>query len=169
VSETPKPKKRGRPVNRKCQDCALNRTDEQAKERDCYAKKCQKTRWRYQNRPEVLASTNARYVRKRVSEIKRLGLPLRGYREPCAAQVLWYRDRVDGSVHAVMVNVYDKGKLIGGSEPLHCEGIDGAQLMQNVVEWIELLKLDYGEDMSVRELRVPISGCPICGGPENEY
>jgi hypothetical protein len=71
-----------------------------------------------------------------------------------------------------MVNVYgsgeDSGKLVGGSKPLHCEGIDGAQLIRNVVEWIELLKLEYGEDMSVRELRVPISGCPICGGLGNE-
>jgi hypothetical protein len=168
VAEPSKPKKRGRPVNRKCQDCALSKTDEQAKKRSCYASKCQKTRWRYQNRPEVLASTNARYVRKRVDEIKRLSLPLRDYKEPCAAQVMWYRDRADGGIHAVMINVYDSGKLVGGTEPLHCEGIDGAQLMQNVVEWIELLKIEYGEDLSVRELRIPISGCPICGGPENE-
>jgi hypothetical protein len=89
-------------------------------------------------------------VRKRVTEIKRLSLPLRGYQEPCAAQVLWYRNRADGGVHAVMVNVYGSGKLVGGSEPMHCEGIDGAQLMKNVIEWIELLKLEYGEDMSVR-------------------
>jgi hypothetical protein len=71
-------------------------------------------------------------------------------------------------IRTLAINVYDGGKLVGGSEPLHCEGIDGAQLMRNVIEWIELLKLEYGEDMSVRELRVPISGCPICGGPANE-
>ena len=131
--------------------------------RDCFQQKCIKTRWRYKNRPAVLAATNSRYVKKRVEEVKRLSLPLRGYKEPCAAQVLWYRDRVDGPVHAVRIDVFDKGKLVGGTEPMHCMGIDNKRLVQNVIEWIELLKLEYGEDMSVRELREPISGCPICG------
>ena len=152
-----------RPVNRKCRDCAAQKSHEEAQERSCWnASVCVARRSHYRNRADRLAKKKAGYVRGRIQAVKRLQLPLDGYTPIPEAKVIYWRDRADGPIHAIGINVYEDGKLTAQVEPEHCRGMHQNRFRKTLMQWQQVLTVQHGGKLKWSQMRLPVAQCPLC-------
>ena len=152
-----------KPVNRKCEGCAAQKSHEEAQQRPCWVgTKCVARRSHYRNRADRLAKKRAGYVRGRIQAIKRLDLPLDGYEPIPEAKVIYWRDRADGPIHAIGINVYEDGELAAKVEPKHCRGMHQNKLRRTLTQWQQLLSVQHGGKLQWSQVRLPAAQCPLC-------
>lgn len=148
-----------RKKNSLCQRCAAQSIDI-AKAQPCWVSKtCRARRSYYKHRPANIAKKRSKQRRDRGQEVD---LPLLGYTEPAEVQMVFYRDRSDGPIHAIEFWVTDKGEVVKKVKPKHLKGVPQRQLRGHIKQVISVLKAEFGDDLLVSETRQPTRLCPLC-------
>ena len=76
--------------------------------------------------------------------------------------MIFYRDRVDGPVHAIEFVVVKDGQTLSRVNPIHLKGVPQTKLRSHIKNVLGVLKAQFGQDMRVSQSRQPASQCPLC-------
>ena len=151
-----------RRINPKCRSCAADPI-EVAEAKDCWntdnPQLCHNRRSYYRNQAVYKAKKRSK---QRAERVQSVDFPLLGYSVPPVAQLVMYRDRADGPIHAIEFLVVKQGKLVKRVEPKHLKGVPQRQLRTHIQQVIGLLKAEFGDEMRVEQSRLPSRNCPIC-------
>ena len=154
-----------RKKNTQCQRCAAQSIDF-AKAQPCWVSKtCRARRSYYKHRPQNIAKKR---TRQRCDRVQEVDFPLLGYTEPPEVAMVFYRDRADGPIHAIEFCVTENGAVVKKVKPKHLKGVPQRQLRAHIKQVIGLLKVEFGEELIVREARQPVRLCPLCA-LENQH
>lgn len=154
-----------RKKNTRCQRCAAHSIDF-AKEQSCWCSKtCRAKRSYYKHRPQNIAKKRSR---QRSSRVDTVDFPLLGYTEPPEVQMVFYRDRSDGPIHAIEFCVTERGEIVKRVKAKHLKGVPQRQLRAHIKQVIGVLKAEFGDGLIVSEARQPIKLCPLCQDGQSE-
>ena len=165
-----------RKTNPLCQACAGQSIDA-AKEKPCWVDKtCRARRSYYKHRAANLSKKRTRQRAAKHKEASAdMGLgrraevvdyPIVGHREPAEATMVFYRNRADSRIHALEFCITEQGKLVKRVKAKHLKSVTQTELRQHIKQVIALLKVEFSEDLIIREARQPVSLCPICMSEE---
>lgn len=151
-----------RRINPKCRACAAD-SIEVAESKDCWNTQnpqvCHVRRSYYRNQPQNKAKKRSQ---QRAQRLQSVDFPLLGHSVPAEAQLILYRDRADGPIHAVEFLVVEQGQVVKKVKPKHLKGVPQRQLRAHIQQVLGVLKAEFGDGMLVAETRVPVKNCPLC-------
>lgn len=155
-----------RRIDKKCQDCAVNCSHDEAEQRRCFVgRPCISKRSRYRNRADDLmrqSAANHRRRQKGGSSRRVFTLPVVGHRLPATIQIVLYRNTNTSPVHAAAAKVWQDGRCVAQVDPQHTLGVSQRRLRATLNEWKALLQLEYGDQGEVKVTSLPVADCPLC-------
>lgn len=157
----------GRPVNSKCQACALHLSTAQAREvygthgDDCWVEsRCKRRRSHYQNYEHNIAKRRSQAASAKISSpVERLEVEVNP--PPVAFLYLYKPPQKDAHLHALSIKVWQGSEELVHVEPIHTMGFTNAQVKRYLREVLNKLKLKYPIDTYEPPIILPPTKCPL--------